>query len=89
MHRFGMAQLRERALSALEEVAERCHEAPAERTLALRFTLAFLANFAEEREMFDWFWQSVTSSGGELGRSQNARAALNGIRRAVGAATKS
>jgi len=83
MHRFGMGLLRDKALASLEEVVDRCHDAPAERTLMLRFTLAFLANFADDREFFDYFWKSVTS---ELpgGRRQNGRAALNGIRRALG-----
>ena len=57
--RFGMSDLRDRALAAVDEVAERSHEGPVERTLALRFTLAFLANFAEERWPFDQFWRAL------------------------------
>jgi hypothetical protein len=83
MHRFGMAELRRSALAALDEVADRSKDAPVERTLALRFTLAFLANFADHREPFDYFWRALTTKK-EIGRVQNVRAALNGIRRAVG-----
>lgn len=63
-----MAQLRGKALAALDEVADRSATAPVERTLALRFTLAFLSNFANDRAMFDWFWQSLADTH-DIGRS--------------------
>lgn len=81
--RFGMDDLRSRALAALEETAEEARTAPVKRTLMLRFTLAFLANFADDRGMFDYFWQSLADDH-DIGRSQNVRAALNGIKRSVG-----
>ena len=83
MHRFGMDELRARALAALEETAEQSKAGPVKRTLMLRFTLAFLANFAEERVTFDYFWKSL-SDPHDIGRTQNVWAALNGIKRAVG-----
>lgn len=81
--RFGMDDLRAKALTALEEVAEQARAGPVKRTLILRFTLAFLANFADDRAMFDWFWKSLATEN-DIGRTQNVWAALNGIRRAVG-----
>jgi len=57
--RFGMTDLRERALAAADDAATRSHKGPVERTLALRFTLAFLANFADERWPFDHFWRAL------------------------------
>lgn len=83
MRRFAMHELRERALAALAEAVERTHHGPVERTLALRFALAFLANFADDRWPFDNFWRAL---GSKLhnGRWQNANAAFNAIKRAVG-----
>jgi hypothetical protein len=43
MRRFGMTELRERALAAVDEAAEQTKEGPVRRSLALRFALAFLA----------------------------------------------
>lgn len=84
MPRFGMEQLRDKALHALEEVLEECRAAPVRRTFALRFTLAFLANFAkDERWPFDRFWQAVTDPL-DIARWQNANASLNGIYRLLG-----
>ena len=54
-----MAGLKGRAFAALDEIAERTRKGPVERTLALRFTLAFLANVAEERWPFDQFWRAI------------------------------
>jgi hypothetical protein len=54
-----MDQLRKRALAAVDEAAEQTRQGPVERTLALRFTLAFLANFADERWPFDQFWKAI------------------------------
>jgi hypothetical protein len=82
MRRFGMTELREWALAALDEAADQSKEGPVRRTLALRFALAFLANFADERWPFDNFWRSIATIN-ERGRWQNANAARNAIRRAV------
>jgi hypothetical protein len=55
-----MDQLRVRALAAVDEAAAKSHKEPVERTIALRFALAFLANFAgEERWPFDHFWKAL------------------------------
>jgi hypothetical protein len=83
MRRFAMTDLRQRALAAVDEAAEQSNEGPVRRTLALRFTLAFLANFAGERWPFDNFWQAIGSKNNRA-RWQNANAARNAIRRAVG-----
>jgi len=81
MPRFGMEQLRDKALHALEEVLDQCRAGPVRRSLALRFALAFLANFAkDERWPFDRFWQAV-SDPLDIARWQNANASLNGIYR--------
>ena len=83
MTRFGMADLRTRALAAVDEVAERAHYGPVERTLALRFTLAFLANFAEDRWPFDNFWRAIATQDEKV-RGATVVASRNAIRRAVG-----
>lgn len=62
MRRFGMTYLRKRALAAVDEAADQANDGPVRRSLALRFTLAFLANFADERWPFDNFWQAIGSS---------------------------
>lgn len=77
-----MGDLRERALAAVDEAADQSTEGPIRRSLALRFALAFLANFAEERWPFDNFWKAIASPN-DRGRLQNANAARNAIRRAV------
>ena len=82
MRRFGMTDLRERALAAVDEAADQANQGPVRRSLALRFTLAFLANFADERWPFDNFWQAIGSSN-DRARWQNANAARNAIRRSV------
>jgi hypothetical protein len=82
MTRFGMAQLRERALAAVDEAAERAAKAPIERTLALRFTLVFLANFADERWPFDNFWRALAMKDEKV-RGATVIAARNAIRRTV------
>jgi hypothetical protein len=81
--RFGVNDLRQRALAAVDEAADQSNEGPVRRTLALRFTLAFLSNFAGERWPFDTFWQAIGSKN-DRARWQNANAARNAIRRAVG-----
>jgi hypothetical protein len=82
MVRFGMADLRARALAAVDEVADRTHKGPVERTLTLRFTLAFLANFADERWPFDQFWQAIAEPR-DKERWAMTNSARNAIRRVV------
>ncbi len=80
--RFDMSELREWALAAIDEAADQTKQGPVQRTLALRFALVFLANFAQERWPFDSFWRAIATPH-ERGRWQNANAARNAIRRAV------
>ena len=80
--RFGMSELRKRALAAVDEVAEHAQSAPVERHLALRFALAFLANFADERWPFDNFWRAIALPDGKV-RNATVVAAQNAIHRAV------
>ena len=77
-----MTDLRERALAAVDEAADQASDGPVRRSLALRFTLAFLANFADERWPFDNFWQAIARSN-DGARWQNANAARNAIRGSV------
>jgi hypothetical protein len=77
-----MSELRKRALAAVDEVAEQAKSAPVERHLALRFALAFLANFAEERWPFDNFWRAIAVRDEKV-RSATVVAARNAIHRAV------
>lgn len=81
--RFGMSELQKWALAAVDEVAEQAQGAPVERPLALRFALAFLANFADERWPFDNFWRAIATSDPKV-RSATVVAAQNAIHRAVG-----
>ncbi len=82
--RIGAHQLRDKALLALEEAAEQSKAAPVERSKALGFALAFLwASRGGDRAPFTWFWQSLAVPE-EIGRSQNVRASLNAVYRAVG-----
>lgn len=80
--RFGMSELRSRALAAVDEVAEQATVGPVHRHLALRFALAFLANFADERWPFDNFWRAVAVNDEKV-RSATVLAARNAIHRAV------
>ena len=82
---FGTHQLREIALAALEEAAEKSRDGPvAERSKALGFALAYLWAFSgNDRAPFTWFWQSLASNN-NIGRAQNVQASLNAIYRAVG-----
>jgi hypothetical protein len=80
--RFGMTDLRTRALEALNETADQASAAPVQRNLTLRFTLAFLANFADERWPFDNFWQAIATPDEKVRRA-TVIAARNAIRRAV------
>lgn len=81
--RFGMSDLRERALLAVDEAADQAAHGPVHRSLALRFALAFLANFAEDRWPFDNFWRAIALRDEKV-RCATALAAKNAIRRAVG-----
>jgi hypothetical protein len=80
--RFGMTELRARALAAVDEAADQASSGPVQRNLTLRFTLAFLANFADERWPFDNFWQAVANPDEKVRRA-TVVAARNAIQRAV------
>lgn len=80
--RFGMSELRARALAAVDEVAEQAKSSPVQRHLSLRFTLAFLANFAQERWPFDNFWRAIAMPDEKVRRA-NVLAARNAIHRTV------
>ena len=80
--RFGMSDLRKRALAAVDEVAEEAKAGPVQRHLALSFALTFLANFADERWPFDNFWRAIAVPDGKV-RSATVVAARNAIHRAV------
>lgn len=79
--RFGISELRARAFAAVDEVAEQASDRPVQRHL--RFALAFLTNFAEERWPFDNFWRAVATKDEKVRRA-TAIAAGNAIHRAVG-----
>ena len=82
---FAPHQLRDRALAAVEEAADRARRAPVERSKALAFALAYLwAHAGGDRAPFVWFWRSLATPN-DIARNQNLGAALNAIRRAVGA----
>ncbi len=58
--RFDADQLRARALLALEEAVQECRYRQPRRTLALRFSLAYLWSSARcGRAPFDKFWQAL------------------------------
>jgi hypothetical protein len=80
--RFGTVELRSRALAAIDEVAEQAHCRPVDRHLSLRFALAFLANFTDERWPFDNFWQAIATPDEKVRRA-TVVAARNAIHRAV------
>jgi hypothetical protein len=80
--RFGMSELRSRALAAVDEVAEQAKDGPVQRHLALRFALAFLANLADERWPFDNFWRAIATQDPKV-RCATVVAAQNAIHRAV------
>ena len=81
---FAPHELRDRALAAVEEAAERSRRRPPERSKALAFALAYLWAWAGgEREPFVRFWRSLGIEN-DIARSQNVGAALNAVRRAVG-----
>lgn len=80
--RFGMSELWNWALAAVDEVAEQASIGPVQRPVSLRFALAFLANFAEERWPFDNFWRAIATEDPKV-RSATVVAARNAIHRAV------
>ena len=82
MRRFGMSDLRSRALAAVDEAAEKAAQGPVQRTVALRFALMFLANFAEERWPFDNYWRAIALRDPKV-RGATVTAARNAIHRAV------
>jgi hypothetical protein len=83
-----MDVLRDKALAALEEVAAEALKEPVPKSLSLRFTLAFLSNFAEERWPFDEMWKAATEPKSyghlEFGRHQSLNSALAGIYHQLG-----
>ena len=80
--RFGMSELRSWALAAVDEVGEQSKTGPVQRPVSLRFALAFLANFAEDRWPFDNFWRAIATQDDKV-RSATVVAARNAIHRAV------
>jgi hypothetical protein len=82
---FAPHQLRDKALAALEEAAARAAARPVERSRALGFALAYLwAHAGGSRAPFVQLWQAFAIEN-DIARSQNVVAALNAVRRAVGA----
>ena len=81
--RFGMSELRNWALAAVDDVAEQATVGPVQRPVSLRFALAFLANFAEDRWPFDNFWRAIATQDEKV-RGATVVASRNAIRRAVG-----
>jgi hypothetical protein len=80
--RFGMSELRCRALAAVDDVAEQAKGGPVQRPVSLRFALAFLANFTDDRWPFDNFWRAISIEDEKV-RSATVVAARNAIHRAV------
>jgi hypothetical protein len=85
------------AIMALDEAAERCRDTPLERSLWLRFLLAWLyvesGSDPTNRWLFDDFWKTVTKPATEVDhkkmidafcRSSTAQSCLNGICRSIG-----
>ena len=81
--RFSLDQLRGKALIALEEALEESRIAPVRRSWALRFSLAFLSNFATDRDAFDDYWAALVEPA-QPPRYSSVNVALNRIYRAVG-----
>lgn len=63
--RFTAEQLRDKALLALEEVADAARKKSlrADRAKIVRFVLAYLGNGVADRTPFDDFWRAVTGQG--------------------------
>ena len=58
------AQLRDKALLALEEAVQECRYRKVRRTCALRFALAYLFSLRPtDREPFDAFWLALDEEG--------------------------
>ncbi|MEA3053508.1 MAG: hypothetical protein QOG72_2411 [Sphingomonadales bacterium] len=83
--RIALDELRDSALAALEEVATAAEAGPVPKSSQLRFLLAFLAQYAEERWPFDAFWKAATNPAISavdahlFGRRQSLNAAAAGI----------
>ncbi len=86
-------QLIRKALAALSEIADQCGEAPARKSLSLRFLLmyTFAASGADPTKKWLWddFWTHATQPRAHEPqdayiRSTGARSALNGICSATG-----
>jgi hypothetical protein len=81
---FARHELRDRALAALEEAAERARRERPDRSKALAFALAYLwAKTGGDRGPFVRFWRALALEN-DIARNQNVAAALNAVRRAVG-----
>jgi hypothetical protein len=80
--RFGVSELRSRALAAVDDAAEQAKVGPVQRPVSLRFALAFLANFTDDRWPFDNFWRAIATQDEKV-RSATVVAARNAIHRAV------
>lgn len=78
------AQLRDKALLALEEAVETCRHKDPQRSHALRFALFYLwAAAGGDREPFDRFWMMLKDQN-PMWRHSLASGALGGIYRALG-----
>lgn len=82
-----MAELRDKALAAVEEAASAAadrHEV-VPKSKALGFAMAFLSNFADDRVQLDGLWRAITNppDGDTLadgfGRRQEITSCMNGI----------
>ena len=91
--RFDRDQLVFKALCALDEATDACHDAPIKPTFALRFALAFLYTESDGcHESYDAFWREIadgregaySADAGRYIRSSYARTELTGIARGVG-----
>jgi len=80
------------ALMVLDEIADANTEAPAHRSVVLRFTLAWLFHQCggdpSKKWLFDSFWKEATRMGAsctdDVARRTSIQAAMNGICRACG-----
>ena len=76
---FGLDQLRDKALAALEEAAAEAAAMPVQRSKAIAFALAYLWAYAGgERWPFDGFWKDLAEPY-DIGRKQSLNAHLNAI----------
>jgi hypothetical protein len=92
--RIEREKLRYMALMALDEAAEACRAKPVERSVSLRFLLAWLyfesGSEPANKWLFDGFWKAVTAVDEvqqpmvSYCRSTSAQACLNGISRLLG-----